>query len=151
MRKPAFCIYAKTKTQISFAITAKLISAFVFATWIVHPSTSYIRNFKPLAIFCGCTARFVSDYTCITHCSNKDCTDHFMVQFRDICEFFYSKSHENCLKKRKNGTDDFLLSLTFFSYKHMQTISRHLACFLVVFPYFLPNKVLVTSLSVHTK
>ena len=39
MRKPAFCIciaYAKTKTQISFAVTAKLISAFVFATWIVQ-------------------------------------------------------------------------------------------------------------------
>ena len=29
MRKPAFA-YAKTKTQISFAVTAKLISAFVF-------------------------------------------------------------------------------------------------------------------------
>ena len=28
--------YAKTKTQISFAVTAKLISAFVFATRIVH-------------------------------------------------------------------------------------------------------------------
>ena len=28
--------YAKTKTQISFALTAKLISAFVFATWIVQ-------------------------------------------------------------------------------------------------------------------
>ena len=36
MRKPAFCIYAKTKTQISFAVTAKLISAFVFATRIVQ-------------------------------------------------------------------------------------------------------------------
>ena len=31
MRKPVFA-YAKTKTQISFAVTAKLISAFVFAT-----------------------------------------------------------------------------------------------------------------------
>ena len=31
MRKPFFA-YAKTKTQISFAVTAKLISAFVFAT-----------------------------------------------------------------------------------------------------------------------
>ena len=31
MRKPAFA-YAKTKAQISFAVTAKLISAFVFAT-----------------------------------------------------------------------------------------------------------------------
>ena len=28
--------YAKTKTQISFAVTAKLISAFVFAIWIVQ-------------------------------------------------------------------------------------------------------------------
>ena len=28
--------FAKTKTQISFAVTAKLISAFVFATRIVH-------------------------------------------------------------------------------------------------------------------
>ena len=29
-------VYAKTKTQISFAVTAKLISAFVFATRIVQ-------------------------------------------------------------------------------------------------------------------
>ena len=37
VRKPAFLHnYAKTKTQICFAITAKLISAFVFATWIVQ-------------------------------------------------------------------------------------------------------------------
>ena len=35
MRKPAFS-YAKTKTQISFAVTAKLISAFVFASRIVE-------------------------------------------------------------------------------------------------------------------
>ena len=35
VRKPAFA-YTKTKTQISFAVTAKLISAFVFATWIVQ-------------------------------------------------------------------------------------------------------------------
>ena len=30
--KTGFFAYAKTKTQISFAVTAKLISAFVFAT-----------------------------------------------------------------------------------------------------------------------
>ena len=35
MRKPDFA-NAKTKTQISFAVTAKLISVFVFATWIVQ-------------------------------------------------------------------------------------------------------------------
>ena len=33
--KTVFFSYAKTKTQISFAVTAKLISAFVFATRIV--------------------------------------------------------------------------------------------------------------------
>ena len=42
MRKPFFFAYAKTKTQISFAVTAKLISAFVFATWIV-PSLFYLN------------------------------------------------------------------------------------------------------------
>ena len=36
MRKPAFVAYAKTKTQISFAVTAKLICAFVFAIQIVQ-------------------------------------------------------------------------------------------------------------------
>ena len=35
MRKRIF-EHAKTKTRISFVITAKLISAFVFATWIVQ-------------------------------------------------------------------------------------------------------------------
>ena len=35
MRKHAFA-YAKTKTQINFAVTAKLISAFVFATRMVQ-------------------------------------------------------------------------------------------------------------------
>ena len=35
VRKPAFA-YAKTKTQISFAVTVKLISAFVFAIYTVH-------------------------------------------------------------------------------------------------------------------
>ena len=33
--KTDFLHYAKTKTQISFAVTAKLISDFVFATRIV--------------------------------------------------------------------------------------------------------------------
>ena len=60
VRKPAFCI-CENKTQISFAVTAKLISAFVFATWIVQSLFYQIKNFKPLAIFCGSTAWFVSD------------------------------------------------------------------------------------------
>ena len=36
MKKKRLFAYAKTETQISFAVTAKLISAFVFATWIVQ-------------------------------------------------------------------------------------------------------------------
>ena len=60
MRKPDFA-YAKTKTQISFAVTAKLISAFVFATRIVQSLFFLSPKFQRLAIFCGCTARFVSD------------------------------------------------------------------------------------------
>ena len=44
VRKPAFCIceFAKTKTRISFAVTAKLISAIFFATRIVQ-SLHYIN------------------------------------------------------------------------------------------------------------
>ena len=37
--------------------TGFLISAFVFR----YTDSTISRNYKPLAIFCGCTARFVSD------------------------------------------------------------------------------------------
>ena len=59
---PGFFAYAKTKPQISCAVTAQLISDFIFAAWIVQ-SLYFLtfRNFKSLTIFCGCTARFVSD------------------------------------------------------------------------------------------
>ena len=43
VRKPDFA-YAETKTQISLAVTAKLISTFVFATRIVQPL--YFLNLK---------------------------------------------------------------------------------------------------------
>ena len=54
--------YAKTKAQISFAVTvsfavpAKRIRPFVFTTRIVQ-----FQNFQSLSIFCACTARFMSD------------------------------------------------------------------------------------------
>ena len=38
MKKRLFA-YAKTKTQISCAVTAQLICAFVIATWIVQSNT----------------------------------------------------------------------------------------------------------------
>ena len=43
-QKIGFFAYAKTKTQFSFAAAAKLISAFVFATWIVQ--ALYFLNHK---------------------------------------------------------------------------------------------------------
>ena len=43
MRKPVLA-YAKTKTQISFAVTAKLYSAFIFASRIVQ--SLYFLNTK---------------------------------------------------------------------------------------------------------
>ena len=51
--------YAKTKTQISCAVTAQLIST--FATQIVNPSSTHIQNFKLLTFVCDYTDRFVSD------------------------------------------------------------------------------------------
>ena len=62
MRKPAFSI-AKTKTQISFAVTTKLISAFVFALFSLDStipllSKSEISSFSHLLFP---TAWFVLD------------------------------------------------------------------------------------------
>ena len=58
--KNRFFAYAKSKAQMSFAVTAKPISAFVSATWIVQSLYFQNPNFKPLTIFCGSSARFVS-------------------------------------------------------------------------------------------
>ena len=45
MRKPAFA-YAKTKAQISFAVSAKLISAFVFATRILSTIPHLLKKLQ---------------------------------------------------------------------------------------------------------
>ena len=47
--------------QISFAVTAKLISAFVFATRIVQSLYFLNMKFEHLAFLCDSTAWFVSD------------------------------------------------------------------------------------------
>ena len=52
----------KTKRQVSYTVTAQLISAFVFATQIEQ--FLYFLNlkfFKPLAIFYCCTVPFLLD------------------------------------------------------------------------------------------
>ena len=51
--------YAKTKAQISFAVTAKLINAFVFAAGIVHFLFFLNPKFQATS-FCDCTGQFVS-------------------------------------------------------------------------------------------
>ena len=56
MRKPAFCI-----CENKYAVQLPSYCAADPLHRLSNPSTSSIRNFKPLAIFCGCAARFVSD------------------------------------------------------------------------------------------
>ena len=51
----------ENKGQISYAITAQLISVFVFATQIVQFLFYLNRNFKHLACFCELKGWFVSD------------------------------------------------------------------------------------------
>ena len=61
MRKPAFCI-CENKDADQFPgnreADQRLCFRYIDST---IPLLSKIRNFKPLAIFCCCTARFVSD------------------------------------------------------------------------------------------
>ena len=58
MRNPVFCIkFAKTKTQISCAVTAPLFSLH-FCSLPLLPKPEI---FSALAIFCGCTAWFLSE------------------------------------------------------------------------------------------
>ena len=59
---------AKTKVQISFAVTAKLISAFVFATRMVQFFYFLNANSQPLTIFC--------DYcqVCVGPVQNPNCS-----------------------------------------------------------------------------
>ena len=59
MRKPALCI-CENKAADQLSVTAHLISAFVFASTQIEQSL-YFMNFKPLAVFCDCTARLVWD------------------------------------------------------------------------------------------
>ena len=53
--------WAKTKAQISFTVTVKLISAFVFACRIVQFHCFLNLKILAFAMFISCTGRFVSD------------------------------------------------------------------------------------------
>ena len=61
MRKPAFCIYEnKAADQLCGNRTADQRLCFRYTDSTIPLLPTVIRNFKPLAIFCGCKARFVS-------------------------------------------------------------------------------------------
>ena len=61
MRKPDFCI-CENKDADQLHGTREVDQHFCFRyTDRTNPSTSLIRNFKPLAIFCCRTDRFVLD------------------------------------------------------------------------------------------
>ena len=69
IKKPAACM-GENKGQIICAVTAQLISVFVFATQIVQsPPRPFLNpNFKLLACFCGCAGWFVSDLAGNSNC-----------------------------------------------------------------------------------
>ena len=73
MRKPAFCIYAKTKMQIA----AKLVSVFVFSLLPKYGISSLQSSH-----FCGCTARLVLDLVG----NPKDRFFHNEAHFVQFCE-----------------------------------------------------------------
>ena len=50
----------REKTRFCICENKDADQLFSLHVWY-NPSTTLIRNFKPLAIFCGCPARFVSD------------------------------------------------------------------------------------------
>ena len=78
MRKLYFSICENKNTDQ--LVTAKLISTFVLATQIDQSLYFLNLNFKPLIIFCGCTARFVSDLVG----NPEDQFSHDEAQIEDI-------------------------------------------------------------------
>ena len=60
MRKPTICI-CETKAQTSFAVTAKLISVFVFATRIVKDCVFLNPKFQAFSLFQRLYRPVVSD------------------------------------------------------------------------------------------
>ena len=61
MRKPDFCkCENKDADQLRGNREADQRLCFRYTDSTLHKFTTYIRNFKPLAILCICTARFVS-------------------------------------------------------------------------------------------
>ena len=94
MRKPTFCIYAKTKTQISFTVTANLISAFGFATLIAL--FLYFLNPKFPAyghLLCLCSS------VCVRHVRKPHCWFSHYPAHVSILVMKMNLLHQNYQKK----------------------------------------------------
>ena len=83
--------YAKTKTQISFAVTAKLISTFVFATWIVL--YLYFLNTKFKA---SSHLQWLHSLVCVRRGQNPHCW--FSRVAAQICTFSLHLAKNDLLK-----------------------------------------------------
>ena len=76
-------MYAKTKAQISFAVTAKLISTIVFATGIVHNNSSKFLNLK----FQGARHLCLYRSVCVIPVRKPHCWfSHDMAQFKILTQ-----------------------------------------------------------------
>ena len=74
--------YAKTKTQISFAVTAKLISAFVFAIWILQ----YLFFLNPKFQACS-HLKWLYSLVCVRPGQNPHCWFSFVAAHLIYCLF----------------------------------------------------------------
>ena len=99
MRKLAFCI-CENKDAVQLGCNP-----------YYNPPTSYIRNFKPLIIFSGCTAQFVSDLVGNPEDGFSHDTANIVLLYMDLYAGIYIRQ---CL---------FLLKLHWF------TVVRHCEVF----------------------
>ena len=114
VRKPMICI-CKTKTQISFAVTAKLISAFVFATWIVQCLFFLNTKFQATSHL-----QWLYSLVCVRPGQNPNCWfSHAWAHFEcflinsKVCVCYYQMNYVFgllCSQKLKVTLQNFLLS-----------------------------------------
>ena len=98
MRKPDFCI-CENKTQISFAVTVKLISTFVLATRIEQ--SLFFGNFGTLAFFTGFTAWFVSNLVDREDRFSHD-TAHIILNFKTLTSLRFVSYQVSHAKDKAN-------------------------------------------------
>ena len=89
-------VHAKTKAQISLAVTAKLISAFVFASWIVQ--SLYFLNTKFQA---SSHLQWLYSLVCVGPGQNPHCW--FSLVAAHLCCVQYNLSNPACSQTEKKN------------------------------------------------